>query len=126
MKPAFHEDYSAPGEHLDKRTSDPDWDTIAAMLGEIEEADKSQPDMALLGETLCRLFHWLLDGRRDLEGHARTIGLRTLAMVWVLRPDLIEGTPSQAAIARELEGVAAAGRDTHTTLLERMGEHRPR
>lgn len=114
MKPEFHDDYLNPdNDPLDNRTGDFDWDTLESLLDEQERPNAQEPDFVLLAETLNRLFAWLVHGRSQSSEHLdRTIGRRALAMIWVVRPDLIEGTPSLATLAREL-GETRAGLSWH-------------
>ena len=110
VKPEFHEDYRSPRtDPLDGRTDGFDWPSLEALAGEAEARDSTTPDFALLAETLNRLFAWLVEGRSHSLRHLdRTIGRRAIAMIWVVRPDLIEGTPSLAQLAEQL-GETRAG-----------------
>jgi hypothetical protein len=108
MKPEFFENYLNPRiDPMDGRTEDFDWAALATMLGEDARDGFTQPDFALLAETLNRLFAYLLHGRANRHID-RTIGRRVIAMIWVIRPDLINGTPSLAKIAKRI-GVTRAG-----------------
>ena len=109
MKPEFFEHYQSPRlDPVDGRNEDFDWQGLERMLGEDAPLPAGQPDFTLLAETLTRLFAYLLEGRAASRHMDRTIGRRAIAMIWVLRPDLIEGTPSLARIARKIGKTRAA------------------
>lgn len=121
MKPEFHEDYRSPHvDPLDGRVLDFDWPQLEQLLQEAEQADARAPDISLLGEVLCRLFGWLTHGKKlPAEGLDRLIGRRAIAMIWVIRPDLIEGTPSLATLAKQL-GETRAGLSWHAADFTRV------
>jgi hypothetical protein len=109
VKPEFHEEFQSPClDPVDGRREEFDWAGLSELLGESRPIAESAPDFALLGETLNRIFAYLLNGRAASRHLDRTIGRRVIAMIWVVRPDLIEGTPSLARIARQL-GETRAG-----------------
>ena len=115
----FRDDYSSPKATSDARAQEFDWVGLEAMLGE-SPASPSGRDLVLMAEALSRLFAWLVDGKRlPHRGLDRIIGRRAIAMVWVVRPDLIEGTPSLAAIARRL-GQTRAGLSWHAAEFSRV------
>lgn len=121
MKPEFHEDYQSPHvDPLDGRVLDFDWPQLERLLEEVEPTDARTPDISLLGEVLCRLFGWLTHGKKlPSEGLDRLIGRRAIAMIWVIRPDLIEGTPSLATLAKQL-GETRAGLSWHASDFTRV------
>lgn len=109
MKPEFHEQFlSSALDPVDGRREDFDWKALERLLGEDAQVAETKPDFALLAETLNRLFAYLLDGRAASQHMDRTIGRRVIAMIWVVRPDIIEGSPSLARIARTLGQSRAA------------------
>jgi len=119
MNTPFREDYQAPEATADARTQEFDWVGLEVMLGEAP-ASPSGRDLVMMAEALSRLFAWLVDGKRmPKRGLDRIIGRRALAMVWVVRPDLIAGTPSLAKIAKDL-GQSRAGLSWHAAEFSRV------
>ena len=66
-----------------------------------EEEQTVDPDQVReLGEALREVMTWLVMGDRDSKGYGQTVMRKTIAMVWVLRPELFDGKPL-STIARE-------------------------
>lgn len=121
MKQPFREDQvSRHQDTLDGRVGEFDWRALASLLGEVDDADPKAPDIALLGEVLNRLLAWLTaDAKVSARKLDRLIGRRALVMVWVIRPDLIKGTPSLAKMA-DLLGLTRAALSAHAAEFSRQ------
>lgn len=97
MSCEFREDtWSRRRDPLDAPDQDFDWDKVYAALDETT----SEPDAeALLGEVVTRLLQLLVPTERR-RIYARSLGLRLLALAWVLNPGYFEGSPSLRELAR--------------------------
>lgn len=119
MKQPFNEARHSPhADPLDARVSEFDW---SALLDDPQtDEDVRRQAFELAAEAIHRLLVWLTSKaatpRRNLD---RLIGRRALAMVWVLRPDLIEGSPSLAKLARRIRSTRA-GLSWHTSDFSRV------
>ena len=52
-----------------------------------QESDKA---VELLGEMLAELFTWLAEGNMDSRGYKECVARKTIALVWCMRPDILE------------------------------------
>jgi hypothetical protein len=92
-----------------------DWDEIYRVLDDEmpeREADK------LLDELLVRLLQFLIPKRPERLS-ARSLGLRVLALAWVLSPGFFEGTPSLRRLARRVN-VSPSKLSRHTGRISRL------
>lgn len=102
MKPEFHEAYSGSLDPLDGRVGEFDWEAIERALGE-ECPDLTERDYAAMGIALRRVLQWMVTvGRCEPNKMAEIIGRRTLALVWVMDPGIIEGSPSLSSLAKQI------------------------
>lgn len=110
----FRDDYIDPKATADARTVAPDWAAIEAALGEVAEVAETDAAKDLASQAIHRLLGWLVRGKRLPSTRLdELIGRRTLALIWVVRPDLIEGTPSLASLAARC-GTTRAALSVHT------------
>ena len=108
----FDEAYQA--EHrdpLDASNSDFDWQELCQRLG--EDADTQAADNeAHMAEMVVRLLHLLLR-RTDRHVEPRTIGMRVIALAWVLNPAYFAGSPSLTELAKRC-GIAPGTLGSYT------------
>ncbi len=127
MNSPFNEEVVSPTVDplsVDDRFTDFDWAGLEEALGEagreLEVADARRQAADAVGI----LLRWLAKP----EGHSgtsgiygrnfdRTVGRRALAMVWVIRPDLVDSA-SLAHLSREL-GLTRAGMSFHAAKFSR-------
>jgi len=116
MKEPFDEArVSERRDPLDARSCEFDWDALAALLQEPAEGERghSEPDLQHLAIVLRRIFGWLTADAATPSRHLdRLIGRRALAMVWSVRPDIIQENPSLASLAKRI-GVTRAALSWH-------------
>jgi hypothetical protein len=84
-------------------TQDFDWQGLYECLG--EDARNSDNDARLV-ETVVRLLQLLL-GNTTRPARPWTIGLRVIALAWVLSPTYFKGSPSLCELARRYRAKAS-------------------
>ncbi len=89
---------------LDGVPSDFAWDEVFERLDEIDGTISDSPE---LHETLSRLMSFLLVDAQGLKISPKAIGLRLLALAWVLNPANFPDTPSLRQLAKRC-GVSRA------------------
>lgn len=120
MNAGYHEDWAGQEAGPEKNRADEfSWDEIEAPV-----ADLSEEERAKLREAFTRVMQWQLRGiEKPSPGgsreKARTIGIRAVALAWMLNPALLGGKRSAAAIARDL-GVS---RKTMTVVMASARRH---
>ena len=116
MKEEFHEDFMADScDPLYAGNPDFDWETLYARLGEdVREGDVDKR----LEETVIRLLQLLVPESR-LRLQPSSVGLRLIALAWVLSPGYFEGTPSLRVLAGRC-GVSAVTLAHHTGRYSRL------
>ena len=106
---------SEPREPVEMLTQDFDWQGLYAHLG--EDLQDEDPDPRL-GEAVARLLQtFLRDVRRPVR--PQDVGLRVIALAWVLNPAYFEGSPSVSDLADQC-GVRVATLAGHTGRYSRM------
>lgn len=97
-KPEFNYDCitQIPGVHPSaKKYADFDWEALSVLLGEATE-DLSERDFSALASAFHEILAWVIKGDKlDL------IGRRTVALAWMLDPNLFEGK-SAASLAKKM------------------------
>ncbi|MCP5524098.1 MAG: hypothetical protein H7A46_21380 [Verrucomicrobiales bacterium] len=96
----------------DQLMTDFDWQTLYDRLG--EDARKASNDPRMV-EFVVRLLEILLPGSCT-RLNARQVGLRVIALAWVLSPAYFDGTPS----IRELAARCGVPRSVMTALTGEM------
>ena len=67
-----------------------DWPSVQRALGEPEQVDAAQ-SQADLAEALRRVFRWVADTNKCCQGYHERVGLRSIALLWVVSPDYFAG-----------------------------------
>lgn len=60
---------------------------------DIENQNFEPEKVEELGEILREVLTWLIMGDKNSEGYGKTVMRKTIAMCWVLRPELFDGDP---------------------------------
>lgn len=61
-----------------------------------------EPDeVQKLGEILREVITWLVQGDKESAGYGKTVMRKTIAMSWVLRPELFNGEPLSEIAKKE-------------------------
>mgnify|MGYP003152540422 CR=1 FL=1 len=72
---------------------------------EVDPADEPpsfEPDeVQKLGEILREVITWLVQGDQGSAGYGKTVMRKTIAMSWVLRPELFNGEPLSEIAKKE-------------------------
>jgi hypothetical protein len=111
MKPDFNEAYLADNlDPVDGKSVDFDWTALAAALGEMPAGSDDDADRA---ELVRRLLIVILGDSSQARLHPQAIGLRLIAMVWLLDPANFEGSPSVTELAKRC-GVSPAALAQYT------------
>lgn len=102
MSDGFHEDWQNPDADPDRSATQFDWDAVDG-----KAPDLDSDEMKRLGEAFLRVIQWQLRGIEKpspggTKGKARTIGIRAIALAYMLNPAILGGKRSAAQIAREL------------------------
>lgn len=106
---------SEPYTPLDLQTQEFDWETLYAHLGEDAREGGNDPRLA---EAVARLLLMFLpNARRRI--HPQSVGLRVIALAWVLSPAYFEGSPSVNDLAEQC-GVRVAALAAYTGHYSRM------
>ena len=116
MKQEFHEDLMGKKRDLvDAPDQDFDWEQLYERLNEDATNGKNDPK---LSETVVRLLQLLLppSGRRI---QPESLGMRLIALAWVLSPGYFEGNPSIRKLARRC-GVRIAALANYTGFYSRL------
>ncbi len=102
MKPEFNEAFLSDSRDLvDGQIQDFDWDRLYQRL--VEDAGETDPRLA---EAVTRLLQSIVPyDHRQL--HPEAVGLRVIALAWVLSPRYFAGSPSLRDLAKRC-GVGAA------------------
>lgn len=96
------------GRHSEPH-QDFDWDGLFERMGEKDDRLKlklKHKDRAEMAQALARIFDWIL--RLDTSSRLvpRIVGLRFIALAWVMNPELFEGA-SIRKLAKDLESAVA-------------------
>lgn len=92
---------------IDKSRLDPlietsqgfDWDEVERLLGEAREL--TEPDRERLAHVFLELLRWAVStGPRTI--YTKTVGLRLVALAWVLNPAMFDESPSGKELARRV------------------------
>jgi len=106
---------SEPYTPLDMQIKDFDWETLYAHLGEDARDGGNEPRLA---EAVARLLQMFLpNARRRI--HPDSVGLRVIALAWVLNPAYFEGSPSVNELADQC-GVRVAALAAYTGHYSRL------
>lgn len=98
MKPEFHEAWIAKHrDPLDAPDQDFEWNEILNRLDEDLEAGKTDKTVA---EAVKRLIQLLVPNYTNRRVWPKSLGVRLLALAWVLDPSYFPGTPSLRELAR--------------------------
>lgn len=97
MKPAFHEDLLADNlDPLDAKNPETEFAQLFDRLCEDATNGENDRDVA---ELVVRLLQMFVPNRRK-QIVPRTVGLRIIALAWVLSPAYFEGSPSLHNLAK--------------------------
>lgn len=77
-----------------------DWNAIDAALGEAMP-EPTEHDFKALGQSLARIFDWVLDIDLTRKAAPRLAGRRIIALAWVMDPDRFHGA-SMRKLAEQL------------------------
>jgi hypothetical protein len=106
MTKPFWEDYAnnKDADPLDKHTSSQfDWEKVYKELGEtLEEVELDDDEMQKLAYAFKQVFQWIVDFQIDSSIAEKIIARRSIAVAWVLAPDMFEGSPSLTKLAKSL------------------------
>lgn len=98
MKQPFDETRIAKNrDPLDARNQDFEWDELLERLSEDARAEQTDKSLA---QTVRRLIQILVPVYEKRRLWAKSLGLRLIALAWVLDPGYFEGSPSLAELAR--------------------------
>ena len=123
MKPDFNEAHLADDlDPVDGKFVDFDWTALSAALGEETVGSDHDADRA---ELIRRLLIAILGDSSQARIHPHAIGLRLIAMVWLLDPANFEGSPSLTELAKRC-GVSPAALALYTGRASRFIEWRNR
>ena len=75
-----------------------DWQGLAIALGESQSACGDSETFERMGQGLAVILRWLCHVRRDAR--LDLVGRRVIALTWALNPDLHDGDPSAAELAK--------------------------
>lgn len=116
MRSIFDESYVAHDrDRLDAVSQDFPWAEIFERLDSGEGLAASGPDQS---EAILRLMNLLLSDAQGTRINPKTVGLRLLAIGWVMNPANYPGSPSLRELARRC-GVSAAALAFHTGAISR-------
>ena len=97
MKQEFDETILADErDPIDSADQDFDWTQLYRRLG---EDAASHGDDAKLAEAVVRLLEALV-AKTDRPMHPQSVGLRVIALAWVLNPGYFDGSPSLRDLAK--------------------------
>jgi hypothetical protein len=96
VKEEFHEDMlSDERDPIDANGQGFDWQQLYQRLG--EDASSAENDRKL-AEAVVRLLEVLVS-KTDKPMHPQSVGLRVIALAWVLNPGYFDGSPSLRELA---------------------------
>jgi hypothetical protein len=98
----FIDESADPGDPLDTRSVQFDWEELERAMGEAECDPPDYPRMAL---AIDRILRWIVDTKVGRGGNAdclRLYGTRVIGLLWVLNPDAFDGRPSLRELAKSL------------------------
>jgi hypothetical protein len=72
--------------HNPNQVADFEWDTLYERLGESVGADLNGPDLPAMSTALAVILDWILRVDLRKKNCLKAIGLRTVAMAWVVDP----------------------------------------
>lgn len=101
---------------LDGQSADFAWNDVFERLGEVDGTVLDSPEHH---ETISRLMNLLLTDAQGLKISPKVIGLRLLALAWVLNPANYPDTPSLRQLARRC-GVSPAALAHFTGAISRV------
>ena len=104
--PEFYDDLQADNiEPLSQAHYDFDWEGLYARLGEAQS--ESGADWTTFSACLLKLLKWCVRADKGTGDPVQRAGRRVIAMAWVIRPNLFDGTPS----CRKLSAALGKSRD---------------
>lgn len=105
MSSSFNESYSSDDRDLvDAQTADFNWDEVFERLDSGDGIDAANEEQT---EIITRLMRLLLADAQAGRINPRTVGLRVLALAWVLNPSHYPDAPSLRKLAERC-GVSPA------------------
>ena len=119
MREVFDENrLSDKRDPMDAPDQDFDWEQLYERLNEDASSGKNDPR---LSETVVRLLQMLLPSLSPLPRRIQleSLGMRLIALAWVLNPGYFEGSPSIRKIARRC-GVRFAALANYTGYYSRL------
>ncbi len=117
MNPDFNEaSLSDDLDPIDGKSVDFDWAALSAALCEKTVGSDVDADRA---ELILRLLIAILGDPSQSRLHPQAVGLRLIAMVWLLNPANFEGSPSVTELAKRC-GVSAAALAQYTGRASRL------
>ena len=116
MKGDFHDDFiSGSQDPVDARSQDFDWLKLYQRLDQDAHAGDNDPQMA---EFVVRFLQMLVPAA-ERQIRVESVGLRLIALAWVLNPAYFGGSPSLHQLARRC-GVQPSTLAGHTGEISRM------
>jgi hypothetical protein len=122
LKPAFHENLRADNrDPLDAQNQDFEWEALYRQVSDDATSGENDPRLA---QTVVRILQFLLpSSNRRLQ--PESLGLRLIALAWVLSPAYFEGTPSIRKLAKRC-GIRIAALANYTGYYSRLLKWRNR
>lgn len=116
MQNEFKEDLSLNLSTLDHRCQDFDWEAIHYSFEKAGEADKPETRIA---EAVLGVLQMLLPPLSTRRIQPESLGIRLIALAWVLDPANFNGSPSLRKLARRC-GIRSAALANHTGHFSRL------
>lgn len=117
MSNEFHDDWIPDNvDPLDAPDQDFDWDELYGRLSEGVEGPQTDPELA---QTVVRLLQLLLPPNTGQRLQAKSLGLRLIALAWLLNPGYFEGSPSLRTLAKRC-GIRLASLANYTGHYSRL------
>lgn len=116
MQNEFKEDLSLNLSPLDHRCQDFDWEAIHYNFEKAGEADKPETRLA---EAVLGVLQMLLPPLSTRRIQPESLGIRLIALAWVLDPANFNGSPSLRKLARRC-GIRSAALANHTGHFSRV------
>jgi hypothetical protein len=117
MSNEFHDDWIPDNvDPLDAPDQDFDWDKLYEHLNEGVKGPQTDPELA---QAVVRLLHLLLPPKTGQRLQAKSLGLRLIALAWLLNPGYFEGSPSLRTLAKRC-GIRLASLANYTGHYSRL------
>jgi hypothetical protein len=117
MSSEYHDDWIPDNvDPLDAPDQDFDWDELYGRLSEDAEGPQHDPELA---QTVVRLLQLLIPPNTGQRLQAKSLGLRLIALAWLLNPGYFEGSPSLRTLAKRC-GIRIASLANYTGHYSRL------